>query len=108
MGLVPAVIPFGANVTGNIAVTLVLSTITFIITQRKDMSLEDVFGTLDPKKLIGDPVGTLVSKAKQSTDVLVSKGRKELSKLSAKIPLLGEVNAKDLGIDDLPSKMTLW
>ncbi|MCK4920811.1 MAG: F0F1 ATP synthase subunit A [Bacteroidales bacterium] len=33
MGLVPAVIPFGANVTGNIAVTLVLSTITFIITQ---------------------------------------------------------------------------
>lgn len=33
MGLIPSVIPFGANVTGNIAVTLVLSTITFIITQ---------------------------------------------------------------------------
>jgi F-type H+-transporting ATPase subunit a len=32
MGLVPF-FPFGANVTGNIAVTLVLATITFIITQ---------------------------------------------------------------------------
>jgi hypothetical protein len=81
---------------------------TFIITQRKDMSLEDVFGTLDPKKLIGDPVGTLVSKAKQSTDVLMSKGRKELSKLADKLPSLGGINAKSLGLDDLPSKMTLW
>ena len=33
MGLVPPIIPFGANVTGNIAVTLVLSVITFLITQ---------------------------------------------------------------------------
>lgn len=33
MGLVPPMIPFGANVTGNIAVTLVLSVITFFITQ---------------------------------------------------------------------------
>lgn len=33
MGLIPPIIPFGANVTGNIAVTLVLSVFTFIITQ---------------------------------------------------------------------------
>lgn len=33
MGLIPSVIPFGANVMGNIAVTFVLSFITFIITQ---------------------------------------------------------------------------
>jgi F-type H+-transporting ATPase subunit a len=33
MGLIPPFIPFGANVTGNIAVTLVLATITFLITQ---------------------------------------------------------------------------
>jgi F-type H+-transporting ATPase subunit a len=33
MGLIPVPPPFGANVTGNIAVTLVLATCTFIITQ---------------------------------------------------------------------------
>lgn len=33
MGLVPPLIPFGANVTGNIAVTFVLAMFTFIITQ---------------------------------------------------------------------------
>lgn len=33
MGLIPPFIPFGANVTGNIAVTMVLALITFLITQ---------------------------------------------------------------------------
>ena len=33
MGLIPPIIPFGANVTGNIAITLVLSVFTFVITQ---------------------------------------------------------------------------
>jgi len=33
LGLMPPFIPFGANVTGNIAVTLVLAVFTFIITQ---------------------------------------------------------------------------
>ncbi len=33
LGLVPGVIPFGANVTGNIAVTFVLAVFTFVITQ---------------------------------------------------------------------------
>lgn len=33
MGLIPPFIPFGANVTGNIAVTMVLALITFFITQ---------------------------------------------------------------------------
>jgi F-type H+-transporting ATPase subunit a len=33
MGLIPAPPPFGANVTGNIAVTFVMATCTFIITQ---------------------------------------------------------------------------
>ncbi|MBE0654544.1 MAG: F0F1 ATP synthase subunit A, partial [Bacteroidales bacterium] len=33
MGLAPPFIPFGANVTGNIAVTFVLAAITFLITQ---------------------------------------------------------------------------
>jgi F-type H+-transporting ATPase subunit a len=33
MGLVPAVAPFGANVTGNIAVTMVLALFTFVLTQ---------------------------------------------------------------------------
>ena len=33
MGLIPPVIPFGANVTGNIAVTLALAVFTFVITQ---------------------------------------------------------------------------
>ena len=32
MGLMPPFIPFGANVTGNIAVTMVLATITLLIT----------------------------------------------------------------------------
>ena len=33
MGLIPPMIPFGANVTGNIAVTLVLALFTFFVTQ---------------------------------------------------------------------------
>ena len=33
LGLVPGIIPFGANVTGNIAVTMVLAVFTFVITQ---------------------------------------------------------------------------
>jgi F-type H+-transporting ATPase subunit a len=33
MGLIPAPPPFGANVTGNIAVTFVMATCTFVITQ---------------------------------------------------------------------------
>lgn len=33
MGLIPPIIPFGANVTGNIAVTFVLAAFTMIITQ---------------------------------------------------------------------------
>ncbi len=33
MGLIPPFIPFGANVTGNIAVTMVLAIFTFLITQ---------------------------------------------------------------------------
>jgi F-type H+-transporting ATPase subunit a len=33
MGLVPAIAPFGANVTGNIAVTMVLALFTFVLTQ---------------------------------------------------------------------------
>ncbi len=33
LGLVPGIIPFGANVTGNIAVTMVLAMFTFMITQ---------------------------------------------------------------------------
>lgn len=33
MGLIPSFIPFGANVTGNIAVTMVLALFTFFITQ---------------------------------------------------------------------------
>lgn len=33
MGLMPPFIPFGANVTGNIAVTMILALITFFITQ---------------------------------------------------------------------------
>ncbi len=33
LGLIPPIIPFGANVTGNIAVTLILALFTFLITQ---------------------------------------------------------------------------
>ncbi len=33
LGLFPGIIPFGANVTGNIAVTIVLAVFTFVITQ---------------------------------------------------------------------------
>ncbi len=33
LGLIPGIIPFGANVTGNIAVTMVLAVFTFVITQ---------------------------------------------------------------------------
>lgn len=80
---------------------------TFIILRRRDISLEDVFGSIDPIKLLGDPVGTLTNKAKQATDVLVSKGKKEIAKLADKIPYVGET-LKNFVDADLPDKMTLW
>jgi hypothetical protein len=81
---------------------------SFIVIRKKDTSLKDIFGSITPQKLLGDPVGTISNTLKQTTDVAISAGKKELNKLSVNLPLVGEVGAKDLGLDDLPDKITLW
>ena len=79
----------------------------FTILTRDDISYKDIFGTISPTKLLGDPIGTISNTVKQVTDTVISKGKKELAKQAAKLPLLGDV-ATALGIDDIPNKMTLW
>lgn len=80
---------------------------TFTATQRRDMSFSDIFGTIDPVKLLGDPLATLQQKVKQTTDVIVSKAEKELSKATQKLPTVLQTGLSNI-IDDLPNKMTLW
>ncbi len=79
----------------------------FTILNRRDMSFEDLIGTLSIKKLIGDPLGTLQEKVKQTTALVVSKAAKEVSKLASEIPLVGDFISKEI-VDTLPNKITLW
>ena len=84
----------------------------FIILERMDMSWEDIFGTMSVAKVLGDPVGTISKGLKQTTAVAISKGKKEVAKLTSQLPgsgILGKFGdaAKNL-VDDLPSKITLW
>lgn len=81
---------------------------TFMVTRRRDMSLEDVFGSIDIIDLAGDPLVALQNKVKQTTSIITSKAEKELGKLADKIPHLGNTNLTKNLFDGLPNKTTLW